>query len=113
MQTIDREKLQKMREENPDLAVVDVLGSDSYRKYHIPGAINVPLEEDFAEKIRQAVPETDEPVVVYCADEHCQASPKAGKLMEEMGYEQVYDYEAGKEDWRKAGEKVVAGPSPG
>ena len=33
----------------------------------------------------------------------CPASPKAGQRMEELGYQNVFDYEAGKQDWQEAG----------
>jgi hypothetical protein len=40
---------------------------------------------------------------VYCYDTDCDASPKAARRMEDLGYQTVYDYEAGKVDWKEAG----------
>jgi hypothetical protein len=42
-------------------------------------------------------------VVVYCLNADCEASRKAGGRMEELGYEHVLDYKAGKMDWEEAG----------
>jgi rhodanese-related sulfurtransferase len=42
-------------------------------------------------------------VIVYCHDEDCDASPKAARRMDALGYQRVYDYEAGKVDWKQAG----------
>ena len=36
-------------------------------------------------------------------DRACTASPKAAQKMDELGYQQVYDYEAGKMDRKEAG----------
>lgn len=102
MQSIDREELRSMMHEQ-DVTVVEVLGENAYKEFHIPGAINVPLDEDFDSQIGAAVPDKHEPVAVYCMDSDCDASPKAAARMEELGYEKVFDYEAGKQDWKQAG----------
>lgn len=107
MARIDREQLRKMMHET-EVTVVEVLGNDAYKEFHIPGAINVPFGEDFDSRIGAAVPDKHEPVAVYCKDENCDASPKAAARMEELGYDRVYDYEAGKEDWKSAGLPIEA-----
>ena len=104
MQPIDRRTLDRWRREARPMTVVDVLPRDAYREYHLPGAINVPVgDDDFDGKIREAVPDREATVVVYCANRDCDASPKAAERMEALGYAEVYDYEAGKEDWKEAG----------
>lgn len=102
MITIDRDQTKKMMDEKA-VTVIEVLDQQYYDKFHLPGALNVPLSGDFDGKIQKAVPDKNEPVVVYCMDEECDASPKAAKRMDELGYERVYDYEAGKMDWKEAG----------
>ncbi len=101
MKTIDRRDLQEKMRENPRMPIVEVLPPEDYEEYHLPNAINVPLGDDFADRIRRAVPDKEAPVVVYCADASCDASPKAAEKMEELGYEHVLDYEDGKADWRE------------
>jgi rhodanese-related sulfurtransferase len=105
MTDIDRQQLQRMMTEVA-ATVVEVLGKDQYDDFHLPGAVNVPLGDTFTEAIRAAVPDKHQPVVVYCWDENCDASPKAAKRMEQLGYDRVYDYVAGKADGRGAGELV-------
>jgi rhodanese-related sulfurtransferase len=105
MTEIDRQQLQRMMDEGA-VTVVEVLGRDQYDDFHLPGAVNVPLGDDFGEAIQAAVPNKHEPVVVYCWDEDCDASPKAAKRMEQLGYDRVYDYVAGKADWRAAGKPI-------
>jgi rhodanese-related sulfurtransferase len=103
METIDRRSLQERIENNSNLKLVEVLAPKQYDDFHLPGAMNVPLETDFEEGIQQAIPDKTSKVVVYCWDEDCDASSKAGRKMEQLGYEHVYHYKAGKKDWKEAG----------
>ncbi len=103
MKVITREELKKRMDGGEDFAIVDVLDPKYYKKSHLPDAVNVPVNGDFDEKIQQVVPDKNQPVVVYCANKQCQASPTAAKKMDELGYSEVYDYEEGKEDWQNAG----------
>lgn len=103
MQTIDRESLQLKMGSADDLILVEVLPRESYDEFHIPGAINVPVNsDDFAERI-QAVANKDDEVVVYCQNSECDASSRAVETMKKLGFKRAFDFEAGKDDWRKAG----------
>jgi rhodanese-related sulfurtransferase len=43
------------------------------------------------------------PVIVYCADQLCDLSPRAAARLRQLGFRQVYDYLPGKADWLAAG----------
>lgn len=108
MQPIDRNELKNMMDRQKDFVLIETLPEESFNKEHLPGAINIPTNaDDFEERVKEAVPEKDKPVVVYCANKECPASPEAAKKLEEMGYKAVFDYEEGKEDWREAGLETV------
>jgi rhodanese-related sulfurtransferase len=110
MQTIDRAELSRWMDEGRDFVLVEVLSPQAYRSFHLPNAINVPVDQKrFEAAIERAVPAKDRPVVVYCHDRDCDASPQAAERMERSGYAQVYDYEAGKMDWKNAGLPVHEG----
>lgn len=49
------------------------------------------------------VPDREQPIVVYCANADCQASPRAAEALDEMDYEQVGDFEKGLSGWINAG----------
>lgn len=103
MQTIDRESLRLKMGSVDDLVLVEVLPEKGYDKFHLPGAINIPVRsDDFAERIKSAANKDDE-IVVYCQNADCDASPKAAKKIEALGFTRVFDYEAGKDDWSDAG----------
>jgi rhodanese-related sulfurtransferase len=103
MQSISRDEARTMMQNRSDLTIVEALSEDEFREFHLPGAKNAPLDDGFEETIQQIAPEKSKPVLVYCHDAECQASPKAARKMEELGYQEVYDYEAGKMDWKAAG----------
>lgn len=102
MHTISRDKTNELLS-NDGVTLVEVLSAEKYNDYHLPGAINVPLGDQFDQRIQAAIPDKSVPVIVYCYDAECDASPKAAQRMDELGYRTVYDYEAGKVDWKEAG----------
>ena len=102
-ETISRRQLEALLERDPEVALVEVLGPDEYRAWHLPGAIDVPVGASFDEDIQRAVPDRDRTVVVYCRDEACHASAAAARAMRRLGYREVYDDAGGEEDWRAAG----------
>ena len=107
MQTISRDLLEKKLTIPEPVALIDVLPESSFQMFHLPSAINIPLDDErFEEKMREAVPDKNMTVVVYCEDTDCRASPEAASRIEALGYRDVYDYEAGKEDWKQAGNTI-------
>ncbi len=100
MQTITKEELKK-KMDNREVTVIEVLSKESYNKGHIRGAINIPLEK-IGKEARERF-DKDEPLVVYCSNYDCTASPSAAKKLETLGFTNVYDYEGGKEEWKQAG----------
>ena len=76
-----------------------------------PCALNVPeSDEDFKQRVEDVLPDQATPVVVYCANEDCQASPRAAKKLEDLGYVNVFDFEAGLAGWRRAGHDLTGSP---
>ncbi|MCA9108539.1 MAG: rhodanese-like domain-containing protein [Planctomycetaceae bacterium] len=100
---MSREEARQLIDERDDLVVVETLDEKYFRKFHLPGARNVPLNEGFEGNIADVAPETDTPILVYCMDAECEASSKAARKLEQLGYTEVFDYEAGKVDWMEAG----------
>ncbi len=103
MRTISREEVKKKIAQDRNCTLVEALSMDDYDEFHLPGAISVPLQENFAQQIQKAIPDKNRTVIVYCLNAECDASPKAVRKMERLGYTNVYDYEAGKVDWKEAG----------
>jgi rhodanese-related sulfurtransferase len=112
MQPIHRDQLERWIEDGRDFALIEVLAPEQFDEFHLPGAANVPVgQPDFDAAIQQAVSDKAKPVVVYCQNLPCTASPRAAERMDRIGYRQVYDYEAGKMDWKEAGLPIEGTPS--
>ncbi|MBD3310281.1 rhodanese-like domain-containing protein [Candidatus Woesearchaeota archaeon] len=103
MKTLKKEELKKMIDGDEEFKLIDVLSKDAFEKKRIPGSVNIPVDEDFEEKIKEKYPDKDTKIVVYCASFECHSSPKAAEKLDEMGYTEVYDYEGGIRDWEEAG----------
>lgn len=103
METVSRQKAKDLIEQRDDLTVVETLEKKYFRKFHLPGARNVPFDDGFDEQIQTVAPDKAAPILVYCQDSDCESSAKAARRLVELGYSEVYDYEAGKVDWKEAG----------
>ncbi|XGI84380.1 rhodanese-like domain-containing protein [Halorutilales archaeon Cl-col2-1] len=107
MKTITADELEDLKESGEEFVLVDVLGEDHFEEEHIPGALNIPLERIASEALSRF--DKDEKIVVYCADDECSASPKAAEKLEDLGFENVIDFEAGVDGWKKSGHEVESG----
>ena len=102
--TIDLQTLKEKIDRGDEFHLVETLMPKEYEKWHLPGAINIHFNKIGKEAKERF--ETDDEIVVYCHDEACRASPLAAEKLEKMGYENVYDFTAGKQAWREAGYAV-------
>jgi rhodanese-related sulfurtransferase len=65
--TISRDELKSKLDRRDRVTLVDVLPEDVYRKGHLPGAVNLPMDRvnDLAD---QLIPDRNAEVVVYCSN---------------------------------------------
>lgn len=89
-----------------DFVLAEVLGPETFAEFHLPGAVNVPVDDTFEENIQKAVPDKSKTVVVYCRDIECHASAKASHRMERLGYTDILEYHEGKDGWKAKGYPV-------
>jgi rhodanese-related sulfurtransferase len=110
MRTITTDKLKTMLDGGEDVRLINVLAEEDFREAHIPGSVNVPVNDKNLEKtVEEVVGSKDATVIVYCASRECNASPTAAKRLEAAGFTDVIDYEDGIEGWRQAGLPVESG----
>ncbi len=64
METITREQLEEKIDRGEDFVLVDTLGEEYYRQSHLPGAINLPLEE--IDRAEEVLPNKEAEIVVFC-----------------------------------------------
>ncbi len=103
--SVSREGLKRMIDRNEEFVLVDVLSEESFQERHIPGAINIPLDE--IEKMAPKLINKNEKVIVYCGSFECSSSTKAAEKLIELGYKKVYDFEGGLKDWQEGGYPLV------
>ncbi|MCA9019822.1 MAG: rhodanese-like domain-containing protein [Planctomycetaceae bacterium] len=102
MLTISRKELQELLISCPDLKLVEVLPETLFQEFHLQGAINIPFDELFCERILLEIPDQNQIVVLYSLNYECKYSEQATREMLQLGYQIVYDYEPGKIDWKAA-----------
>ena len=98
---ITREQLEAKMGRGDDFVLVEALSRKHYESSHLPGAINLPYE--FVDEAENVLPDKKAEIVVCCMAPKCVSSAEEARELEEMGYERVLHYVAGKQDWIKAG----------
>jgi len=89
------------------VTVIDVNGTESWEKGHIPSAIDFESNED---KLAQVLPKDKNALIVaYCGGPKCMAYKQAAKAAEKLGYKNVKHLSAGISGWKEAGEKTQKG----
>lgn len=84
--------------------IIDVNGTDSYKKGRIPGALNYDVVKT---GLAAALPEDkNTPIVAYCGGPKCKAYEKAAKAAADLGYKNVRHLVAGISGWKEAGQPV-------
>ena len=67
----------------PDFVLLDVRGSASYARSHVPGALNLPHRQITIERMANWPESTL--FVVYCAGPHCNAADRAALRLAGLG----------------------------
>ncbi len=85
-------------ETKADHVLVDVRSKSEYKDGHLPGAINIPLDQ-LTDKLNK-IPK-GKTVIVVCASGNRSAS--GSKLLAQAGYEDVYNLQGGTMRWKMNG----------
>jgi rhodanese-related sulfurtransferase len=100
--TITRNQLKGKMDNGDEFHLVDTSPEADFKRQHLPGAINLPVE-----RIRELDPHIlrnkSDNIVLYCADSTCQSSDIAARDLMARGYTHVQRYAGGKRDWIDAG----------
>ncbi len=96
-----------------DAAFVDARPREEFDAAHVPLAFHLPLDAFFGGKVPpdlEMIPRTSA-VVVYCGGGDCDASIRVSERLRDLGYGEIYIFEAGFPAWAAAG-KPVEGSAP-
>jgi rhodanese-related sulfurtransferase len=84
--------------------IIDVNGSESYKKGHVPGALDFDaIKGDLASKLPS---DKNALVVAYCGGPKCMAYQAAAKAATKLGYKNVKHMSAGIAGWKEAGQTL-------
>ena len=98
------QQVDELLRNNGNHALLDVREKEEYREGHLKGAVSVP--RGFLEmKMDAEVPDKSTPIIAYCAGGV--RSLLAGKVMQEMGYEDVTSMSGGYGAWKNEGFEFV------
>ncbi len=101
LEGISREELRQRLQEGA-MTLLDVRSPQEFAQGHLPGAINIPLEE-----LEQRLAElaADQELVAYCRGPYCVLSQNAAALLRAKGF-MVRRLDQGFTDWQAAGLRV-------
>ena len=86
------------------VTLIDVNGSETYAKGHIPGAMDfAKVKAELAAKLPK---DKGALIVAYCANEACSAYQQGATAAKELGYTNVKHYAKGIMGWKDSGEKT-------
>ena len=90
------------------VTVVDALPESYYAQAHLPGAVNLVLD-DVAGSAARLLPDKDAAVVTYCSNTACANSGQVADALTRLGYTNVRKYAKGIQDWSEAGLPIESG----
>jgi rhodanese-related sulfurtransferase len=89
------------------VVVIDANGTSSWKKAHVPTAIDFATSK---EKLAKLLPDDKKALVVaYCANPKCTAYQAAAKEAQKLGYTNIKHMSAGIAGWVEAGQKTEKG----
>lgn len=95
--------------ESKKAVLIDVNGSESFAKGHVPGAIDF---EAVKGSLAKALPaDKSTPIVAYCGGPRCKAYRAAAEAAEKLGYKNIKHMSAGISGWKDAGQTLEAAKS--
>ncbi|MEX0849710.1 MAG: rhodanese-like domain-containing protein [Candidatus Dependentiae bacterium] len=83
------------------LFVINVLDADYFNDCHIKDSINVSV--DGLDKFVANLDKDKSELVIYCSNYMCTASGFGAKKLQDMGFSNVWAYEAGMAEWHQKG----------
>jgi rhodanese-related sulfurtransferase len=93
------------------VTVVDALPAAPFATRHLPGAINLPIEQ--IASVADVLPDMGAAIVTYSTDAACERGPGLAEALAAAGYTNVRNYSEGIADWAAAGLPVDSGTGSG
>lgn len=102
---IDTQNWKKKLSENPDAICIDVRTPNEYNEYHISNSMNIDIYDPhgFMKKIKEF--DLSKSYFIYCKSG--KRSQMACEIMQQYGFNKLFNLEGGIEDWIEKGNDTV------
>lgn len=97
---VDAEGLIALAEKFQNLTIIDSRISSDRIQGHIEGSLSLPDEKTNCDALKQSVAVKTSPVVFYCNGPKCGRSAIAVKIAVSCGFENVFWFRGGFEEWK-------------
>ena len=105
-ETISVDQFEKKLAETPNAQLVDVRTAEEYADGHLKNSVNMNVNrEDYKEQFGTL--DKTKPVFVYCLSGG--RSGNAAKIMQKMGFTEIYNMDGGIMKWSNAGKPIEQG----
>ncbi|VAW76167.1 hypothetical protein MNBD_GAMMA13-39 [hydrothermal vent metagenome] len=103
VKTVTAEQLIELAGSKPDLVVIDARMSGDLKNGFIEGSVNLPDIDTNCESLAGIISKKDVPSLFYCNGVKCGRSAKAVKVAHSCGYQNLYWFRGGFEEWSEKG----------
>lgn len=95
-EVLEKEEAREVLTKSANMLLLDVRTPQEFAEGHIEGAHNLNFfDPDFREQLDRL--DKEQPVFIYCRSGN--RSGKAGRIMQQLGFEKVYDLKGGHMAW--------------
>jgi len=102
MKKIDGKKLKEIMA-NKNVNIVDIGKESDFQKNHIMGSSNIPrTTRDFVGQVEKKFSKKNQEIVLCSTPESESHLKQLSKELEQVGYDNVYQYSADPKDWKSA-----------
>lgn len=84
----------------PDLLIIDARIRSDRNQGYIEGSVSLPDIETNCAQLGKIIPAKKAPVLFYCNGVKCGRSVKSSKIALECGYDNIYWFRGGFEEWK-------------
>lgn len=100
--TIKPKKLKEEMDKGTAMIIVDLQTPDKYTHSHVPGAVNLPIE-NFTNEYSDVLKDQTLSVILYGEFDELGKGSQAAEILSKAGFTQVGHIEGGLHGWKNAG----------
>lgn len=100
---VDADGVVKLVETVPRLVIVDSRMRMDRKQGYIEGSVSLPDTQTTCTTLARVIPSRDNPALFYCNGVKCGRSVVAVRIAQRCGYNRLYWYRGGFEDWKQKG----------